>query len=798
MWLSLNIIRDMVDLDGIAPEEIAARLTMATAEIDGIDAVNRHFETVVTAKIIDVKKHPNADKLTVCDLDAGNEKLTVVCGAPNHKKGDIVALATVGTKLSEEFTVTETKVRGVNSPGMLCSEKELGLSDDHSGIMIFPADTPIGVPLSRLYPDRVDVRLEIDNKSITHRPDLWCHAGFAREIAALFGRAFKHPVDLSIAKTFTNSEPLTVTIHAPEAAPRYCGLVVKNIRIEESPEWLKSRVSSIGMRPINNVVDVTNYVMAEIGEPMHAFDRKKLRGNEIIVRTATDGEPMKTLDEQEHTLTAHDVVIADAGGPIALAGVMGGGDSEIDDATTEIVLEAANFNPVNIRRTANRNGLRTEAAIRFEKSLDPEICPAAIVRCYELIKRLVPEAEAVTEIVDAYPRKHSENRIETSSAFIRKKLGQDIDDARITGILSSLGFGVRDSGGDLDITAPTYRSTKDVSIPDDIVEEVGRIFGYDNITPVPPMVPCAAPARNEFRLFERRLKTILSRDYGLTEVSNYSFVGEAPLAALDLDEGLELRLRNPLSQEQDRLRRSLVPNIVGNIAFNQRYSDAFRFFELGRVYIKKSRTDAELASEQTRITGCVYAKTPASPLFYDARTALTGLIGELRIRGVQLRPIDSGLPPYAHPGRSLEIVIEGKHAGLVFELHPAVRQRFDIAGQAALFDVSVDQLFAAKKLERSFTELRKYPDVPFELSLIADRFAYAEEICAIAAKSSREFVRDASVVSVYSGEQIPAGKKSVSVRVVFAAQDRTLAPEEIEKLQKSVIDALGKKGYALR
>ncbi|HNR89179.1 MAG TPA: phenylalanine--tRNA ligase subunit beta [Spirochaetota bacterium] len=310
MWLSLNIIRDMVDLDGIAPEEIAARLTMATAEIDGIDAVNRHFETVVTAKIIDVKKHPNADKLTVCDLDAGNEKLTVVCGAPNHKKGDIVALATVGTKLSEEFTVTETKVRGVNSPGMLCSEKELGLSDDHSGIMIFPADTPIGVPLSRLYPDRVDVRLEIDNKSITHRPDLWCHAGFAREIAALFGRAFKHPVDLSIAKTFTNSEPLTVTIHAPEAAPRYCGLVVKNIRIEESPEWLKSRVSSIGMRPINNVVDVTNYVMAEIGEPMHAFDRKKLRGNEIIVRTATDGEPMKTLDEQEHTLTAHDVAIA--------------------------------------------------------------------------------------------------------------------------------------------------------------------------------------------------------------------------------------------------------------------------------------------------------------------------------------------------------------------------------------------------------------------------------------------------------------------------------------------------------
>lgn len=798
MWLSFNILSRMVDLSGLDPEEVALRLTMSTAETEGVERMNAHLDTIIAVKLIDVRPHPNADKLTLCDADTGREKLRVVCGAPNHKKGDVVALATVGTQFGEEFTVKKTKIRGEDSSGMLCSEKEMGLSDDHSGIMILPPDTRLGATMSELFPAWRDTRIEIDNKSITHRPDLWSHAGFAREIAALYGREYRGPVDMSIAKAFPSDASFGVRIDSPGGAPRYCGLSVKNITIAESPEWLKAAVSAIGMRPINNIVDITNYVMVEIGQPMHAFDRTKLRGDTIIVRMAAKGEKLTTLDGEDHELMEEDVVIADRDGAVALAGVMGGGNSEIEDSTTEIVLEAANFNPVNIRKTAARYAMRTEAAIRFEKALDPALCEAAIIRSYDLIKQIIPEAEASSRIVDAYPVKAEPVRVKTSMDFIRKKIGHPVDDARIRGILTSLDFEVKGDAGALDIGVPGYRATRDVSIPDDIVEEVGRIYGYDNIPPRAPMVPCAPPPANEKRALERRVKLILSRNHNLIEVSNYSFVGEELLNRLKVNEDMELRLKNPLSQEQDRLRRSLVPNIIRNIELNQRYSDSFRVYEVGRVYLKEKRTDAALATENTRITGAVYRKKADAALFYDARAIAADLLGQLSISGARLLPADKSLPPYAHPGRSLEILIGKDRAGLVFELHPASREAFEIRGSAALFDLDLDALLAARKTSRSFAELPRFPEVPFELSVLADRFTYAADIIDTIRRSSRELVRGADVVSVYEGDPVPAGKKSVSIRVIFAAADRTLGPEEIDKAQKKVIADLDAKGFKLR
>ncbi len=798
MWLSFNILSRMVDLSGLDPDEVALRLTMSTAETEGVERMNAHLDTIIAVKLLDVRPHPNADKLTLCDVDTGSEKLRVVCGAPNHKKGDIVALATVGTQFGVEFTVKKTKIRGEDSSGMLCSEKEMGLSDDHSGIMILPVDTKLGATMSGLFPSWRDTRIEIDNKSITHRPDLWSHSGFAREIASLYGRAYTSPVDMSIPKSFPAGASFDVRIDSPDGAPRYCGLSVKNIKIAESPEWLKAAVSAVGMRPINNIVDITNYVMVEIGQPMHAFDRAKLRGDTIIVRMAAKDENLTTLDGEEHRLSTEDVVIADRDGAVALAGVMGGGNSEIDDATTEIVLEAANFNPVNIRKSAARYALRTEAAIRFEKSLAPGLCEAAIIRSFDLIRQIIPGAEASSRIVDAYPVMAKPVRVATSMDFIRKKLGHPVDDKRIAEILSSLDFELKGDAGALDIGVPGYRATRDISIPDDIVEEVGRIYGYDNIPPKAPMVPCAPPPANEKRAMERRVKQILSRNHNLIEVSNYSFVGDDLLNRLKMNGDRELRLRNPLSQEQDRLRRSLVPNLIKNIELNQRYNDAFRIYELGRVYLKEKRTDTALAVENTRVTGAVYRKKADSPLFYEARAIAADLLGQIGVSGVRLLPAEKNLPPYAHPGRSLEILIGKDRAGLVFELHPAAREAFDIRGPAALFDLDLDAVTAAKKTGRAFTELPRFPEVPFELSVLADRFTYAADIMETIRKSSRELVRTADVVSVYEGDPVPAGKKSVSIRVVFAAADRTLGPDEIEKAQKKVIGDLDAKGFKLR
>ena len=798
MWLSLNIISKMVDIKDLDPSDIMNRLTMSTAEIEGIEYMNRHLASVIAVKILDVKKHPDADKLTLVDCDTGSETIRVVCGAPNHKKGDIVPLAMVGTRFDEDFVIKKSKIRGEESSGMLCSAKELGFSDDHSGIMILPVSTPLGKPMSELFSDWYDVLLEIDNKSITHRPDLWCHAGFAREIAALFGKKFTHPVNMSLADSFTQKEELNVIIENPDASPRYCGLYIKNIRIEESPDWLKAAVTAIGMRPINNIVDITNYVMAELGEPMHAFDRKKLKGKAIIVRMAKEGEHLTTLDDQEHALTAEDIVIADGETAIALAGVMGGGDSEIDDSTTEIVLEAANFNPVSIRKTAGRYNLRTEAAIRFEKSLDPEICTHAIVRCYELVKMLIPEAEAVTKIVDTYPKKPEPVFVDTTTDFIRKKIGQDVPDERIISILDALQFTVKNSSGALHIAVPSYRATKDISIPDDIVEEVGRIHGYDNIPPMAPFVPCSPPDVNRKRLYERRIKNVLAGDCGMIEVSNYSFVGEDLLNRTGTNEDKELRLRNPLSMEQDRLRRSLVPSMLSNIALNQRYNESFRIFEMGRAYFKRDRKDPELASENYRVAGVIYEKNPGSPLFYEAKRTASVLLDQLRIKSVTMEPATADLPAYAHPGRCVIIKTGKTVLGLICELHPKVAKNFDIKGNAALFDIDMDICFSAETIDSAFRELPKFPDVPFEVSVLTESRFYAGDICRVIEKSSKEYIRSVNVISIYEGDPVPAGMKSVSVKAVFAAKDRTLSPEDIDKLQKGVVAALNKNGYSLR
>jgi phenylalanyl-tRNA synthetase beta chain len=561
---------------------------------------------------------------------------------------------------------------------------------------------------------------------------------------------------------------------------------------------MKQRVTAIGMRPINNIVDITNYVMAELGEPMHAFDRKKLGSDSIVVRLARKGEKLTTLDGIERNLHEEDVVITDGTNPIAIAGVMGGGNSEIDDSTNELILEAANFNAVSVRKTAFRHVLRTDAAMRYEKSLDPEICPDAILRCFELIKMVCPDAEAMTQIIDVYPKKAEPITINITTDTIRRKLGAPLTDEKITGIISSLGFDLKNAHGSLTIGVPSYRATKDISIPDDIVEEVGRIFGYDNIAPDAPLVPCSPPNINVKRMFERTLKTILTRDHQMIEVSNYSFTGEDILNKVGINEDKELRLRNPLASDQDRLRRTLVPGIITNVELNERYNESFRIFELGRVYLKDSRTSKELLTEKSVITGACYRKADGEPVFYQARNIVEDLITQLNLKSVRFDPATDKLPVYAHAGRALRVVVDGKEAGIIFELHPAAQNAFGIKGHTALFDIDMEILLNASRREKKFDELPRFPDVPYEISVIADRTVYAESIADIIRKTSRDRIRSVEVFSVYEGTPIPDGKKSVSYRIIFAAKEATLASQEIEVLQKGVLDALQKKGFILR
>ncbi len=798
MLLSLKILEKMVDISDIEPEEIADRLTMSTAETEGLEKIYSHFETIYTAKLKSVEKHPDADKLTLCEVTTGDKDFQVVCGATNHKTGDIVALAKVGTVFSPDFVIKKSKIRGVESLGMLCSEKELGLSQESEGILIFPQDTEIGLPLTELYGEQMDMVIEIDNKSITHRPDLWGHRGFAWELGALFNKEVKEPVDFSLIDTLKNEDTINIKIHDSKAAPRYSALVVKNIKIEESPLWLQARLKAIGIRPINNIVDITNYVMAEIGEPMHAFDRSKLEGDTIHVRFAEKGESIITLDGTSHELTEEDIVIADDNGPIALAGVMGGENSEISQTTREIVLEAANFNPVNIRKTAHRFDSRTDAAMRFEKSLSPELTVHALLRCYELIKEIIPEAEATSQILDAYPLPLEEIEIKITTDHIRKKLGHDIGDDRIKEILSSLRYDLKESGEELTIGVPHFRATKDISIAADIVEEVGRIFGYDNIPPRAPLMPCEPPIKNRERLFERKVKEILSKDLDLTEVMGYSFTGEDILNKLKINEDLELRLRNPLSSEQDRLRRSLIPNMVSFILYNQRFHETFDIFEVGRTYIKEDRNSQDLAKENLRTAGVIFMKKPETPLFYEAKYITVELLEKLNIKKYKLTPASQEIPPYAHPGRTMKLTVDGKDAGYVFELHPETGETFEIQGRVAIFDIDLDILFKAKKNPIKFSEIQKFPEVPFEISVIAERETYSEKILSIIRNTNRKYITDAKVISVYEGKPIKEGYKSVSIKTIFSDSEKTMEPETIDSLQNSIMENLKNKGFEIR
>jgi len=796
MNISLSILKKMVNLDGLTPEQIALKLTMASAEIEGVHYKNGHFSTVVTAKLLEVKPHPDSDHLTVVKADTGSEVFNVVCGAPNHKTGDICALALEGTQMAEDFVIKKSKIRGVESCGMLCSEKELGLTGDHSGVIVFAPGTKIGVPLTEIYPEMCDVCLEIDNKSITHRPDLWGHEGFARELAALYDRPLLNPVDTSIVKNFPASSSLKVEIKCPERAPRYTGLVMSNIVIKESPAWLKAAIESIGMRPINNIVDITNYVMAELGQPMHAFSRAKLRGDTIFVRLAAEGEKLTTLDGQSHDLTGEDIVIADEGGAIALAGVMGGGNSEIDEHASEIVLESANFNAVSIRKTAFRRKLRTDAAMRYEKSLDPELCYRALLRAAQLILEIIPGSTVASPVIDAYPSKPQLITIETSCGYIRRQLGKDVADETIVQILTSLGFGVRAEGSDLSITVPSWRATKDVSIAADIVEEIGRIHGFDNIPPVAPFVPCIPPLANQFRLFERTIKSILSGNHNMIEVYNYSFVGESLLKKAGTPENNELRLRNALSVEHDRLRTDLIPGILQNIVLNEKNTPSFKIYEMGRTYHKKDRTDRELATERVIVAGAFCAKSSRDELFYEIKTVMRDLASRLAVK-VSLRPAEANLPAYAHPKRTLEMLCQGNRIGLIFEVNPVVKHTSDISSNAALFTVDVNSLFEADKIKAVFRELPKYPDVYFEVSVLADAKVYAGSLCEIVRKSSQS-ITATDVVAVYAGAPVPEGKKSVSLKITFSSPDKTLSSAEIQALQDGVIKTLTAKGYPLR
>jgi len=785
MKISLNWLKEYINLESENPNDIALKFTMASAEIEEIQNLAKNFDNVVTAKILEIKQHPHADKLKVTKIFTGDEELQVVCGANNIKEGQIVPLARVGAVLSGEFKIKVSNKRGIESFGMLCSAAELGIGEDSEGILILPENTPVGMPFSK-YLGKDDFIIVIDNKSITHRPDLWGHYGIARELSAILKKELK-TINFNLPETENTLENFNVSIEDKVLCPRYSALVIDNVEINESPKWLQERLINIGSRPINNVVDATNYVMFELGQPLHAFDYNKV-DSEIIIRRAYDNEKVTLLDNSEKILTSEMLVIADKSKAIALAGIMGCSNSEVSNNTKTIILESANFNAGNIRRTSIRLGIRTEASTRFEKSLDNNLTIQAISRFYSILKQTSPNIKCISKLYDLNYSNNKSITINITLDFVNKKLGTIINKDFFEETLKNLGFKIKENSNNYKIEVPSYRATKDIQIPEDIVEEIGRIYGYDNIEPKAPLVEIKPIQEKEIHLLRKNIRNSLSVGLGMKEVYNYSFNSKEQIEKLNLDLNKHIKVKNPLSSQQEYLRYHLVPNMLLSVEKNYRNFDNFSIYEIGKVFVKEENS----FREEEFLCAFIYSKKINNPIFYKAKEYLIYLLENINVSDFEIEYPKDDIESFYHPGRTGIIKQRKLLIGKVSEIHPKTIKLFDISGYIGLFYLDLNSIIQSNKKRIKFKELPKYPYVPFDISIIVDNKTTVKEVKDIIYKVDKHRIQNVEIFDIYEGSNLPEGKKSFAFNIKFYSKEKTLESNEIKELENSIINTLNK------
>ncbi len=781
MKFSYRWLREMVIDLAAKPIDLEHLITTKTAECEGIEPWGEHFARVTAVRVLSIEPLAKGKNKRVVVESGGGAKHVVVCGAPNLRTNMIAAWVPPGTMLGDKQIGIAT-IEGVESEGMLASGGELGLNRDHTGLLDLDATPGEGLP--GLAPDWI---IEIDNKSLTHRPDLWGHYGMAREVAVIAAGNLMDPV--KPGNLPQGAPKLSVEIEDYALCARYSALVLDNVTVRPSPLWLQARLQSIGINPINNVVDVTNYILAELPQPMHAFDADRLRGGTIFVRPATDNETINALNGETYRLTPEDLVIADGGGAIAIAGVIGGAESAISETTTRIVLESANFHASKVRSTSVRFKLRTDASIRFEKSLDPENTVRGLARAMELLELVSPGVRAVGGVADNRAPSKPPEPIDLPVSFVTRKLGKDLSNTRIRAILESLGFGVQQtSPGNLMVEVPSWRATKDVSLKDDLVEEVGRIVGYGEIAPAAPLLPVVAPPANPMRTYLRQVRAQLSAQ-GLTEIYNYSFVNEAQLQRFGMSVEDHLKVANPIASELTHMRKSLLPGVFDNIVSNTRHLRDFRFFEIGREI--QGNGGGSLPREETHVVAVIYGMHADEQDFFELKR-----VTECLLPGARLSP--AAAKAYEHPVRTAEIEWRGRVVGRLFELHPLLLQEAGIEGRASVFDVNLDSTQELADRPVKYKAIRRYPTSGFDLSVVTELHQTVGVIQDKLASLAGEDLVCIEFVRQYAGAPLEEGQKSVSFRLEVGAADHTLTNEEFGEIRGRIIERMQAQGYELR
>ena len=797
MYISYNWLKDFIKLPAkVSAQEIADRLTSHTVEIEGQENQADSFANVVVGKVLKVKKHPNADRLRLVLVDVKDKKLNIVCGAPNVEDNQLVAVALVGAVLPNGLEIKASEIRGELSEGMICAEDELGLGETHDGIMVLGKNAKIGEPFAK-YLKLDDIIFEVDNKSLSNRPDLLSHYGLARELSVIFDahlKSYEKIIGVKPEFITEKSGKLEVIVENKDACPRYLAVRIDNIKIAESPEWLKQRLIAINQRPVNNIVDLTNYVMFECGQPLHAFDADGLK--KIIVRLALKNEIIETLDGKERVLETNDLVICSNHQPIAIAGIMGGKNSEIKDTSHSIILEAANFKAVTVRKTAQRLGLRTEASVRFEKSLDPNLAEDALYRFISLLKEVCPTLKISSELFDLGGRAETVANIELEFNWLFSKIGQEIPKEQVISILNKLGFKTIRHKEILEVTIPSWRATKDIKTREDLVEEILRIYGYDNIISSLPVGQLSVPEMNQERMMERKIKEVMSLKFNLNESYNYSFVGEDQLKKLNIDFFNHLKLANPLSEIHSILRQSLVPGLTANIKNNQFRDDELGFFEIGSVFFnapgdfKKDNETEEALPYQEKRLGIALANNK-NDLFLELKSLVSGFLREFIAHGEIVFSNFENSPGWADKKIIAKISVFNQEIGWLGLLSKEAASNLNLKLKAGLIEINLDVLIKIilNLSPLKFQELVKYPPVTRDLAFVVSTEILYNDL-------KREIVtfnpliKSTELFDIYTGDKILEGEKSLAFHLYYQADDRTLTALEVDNVQKELINHL--------
>lgn len=800
MKLSLRWLSRHVDLDGIEPQRLLADLTMSTAEIEGLHRFGAGLDNLVVGEVLHKERHPDADKLSICRVALGpGQVVQIVCGAPNVAAGQKVVVIQPGDTLPAAggkgaLKIKPAKIRGVDSHGMICSEQELGLGQDHDGILVLPTATAVGARFVDVAPVQ-DWVLEIDNKSINHRPDLWGHHGFARELAAIYGRALR-PVTERVALP-GSGRTVPVRIEDTKACPRYCGLVVDGVVAGPSPLLLRMLLAAVGQRSINLPVDLTNFVMLDLGQPMHAFDAAHLPDRGIVVRRARGGEQLTTLDGVARTLTADDLLVCAGDRPAALAGILGGAGTMVGSGTTSLFLESANFHAATIRRSSMRLALRTDASARFEKAQDPANAELAVHHFLRLLQQWCPSATAAGPLVDPQGFRYEPKTIALRRARLDLKLGLALPSARIRSILESLQFTVAETVTGFAVGVPSFRATKDVAIEDDLIEEVGRMFRYDNIPEQPLQSVVVPPVREDELFLVRRLGELAATDLAANEVYDYTFTPDALLQQVGAIDHAYVRVTNPVAPEITRIRRHVLPSLLGNVADNLRREREVVLFEQGKGYHQEVR-DTDGLPREVREFALVWSRRDGAHPYAELREAVATLLLRAGHRSDLVRSWHGVDQPWVHPNAAVAIDRDGSPVGYVAHLHPGIARSLMVPVTTAIACIDIRALLRSGRPAEAFRPLPAFPPLPVDVALLVPEAVTVAAAAEFLRRVGKKVVRDVQWFEVYRGDGIGAGRKSLNFTVTLGADDRTLGVDDESRYIQKVREQAGEIGGELR